>query len=97
MPYPPPGDLPNPGIEPVSLMSPALAGRFFTTSTIWEAPIKYGQVSKYMSQTCCMGEARVGFNDSVWTAYGDAEPVMAGGNLKSGGGESEVMWRVGGE
>ena len=29
---PPPGDLPDPGIEPVSLMSPALAGRFFTTS-----------------------------------------------------------------
>ena len=26
-----PGDLPNPGIEPVSLGSPALAGRFFTT------------------------------------------------------------------
>ena len=25
------GDLPNPGIEPASLMSPALAGRFFTT------------------------------------------------------------------
>jgi len=25
------------GIEPVSLESPALAGRFFTTSTIWEA------------------------------------------------------------
>ena len=28
-------DLPNPGIEPMSLMSPALAGGFFTTSTIW--------------------------------------------------------------
>ena len=27
-----PGDLPNPGIELVSLASPALAGRFFTTS-----------------------------------------------------------------
>ena len=26
-----PGDLPNPGIEPESLRSPALAGRFFTT------------------------------------------------------------------
>ena len=25
---PPPGDLPNPGIEPESLMSPALAGKF---------------------------------------------------------------------
>ena len=37
---PPPGDLPNPGIEPRSLMSPALAGGFFTTSATWEAPIE---------------------------------------------------------
>ena len=29
LPCPPPGDLPNPGIELVSLKSPALAGRFF--------------------------------------------------------------------
>ena len=28
-PCPPPGHLPNPGVEPVSLASPALAGRFF--------------------------------------------------------------------
>ena len=34
---PPPGDLPHPGIKPISLMSPALAGKFFTTSTTWEA------------------------------------------------------------
>ena len=34
---PPPGELPDPGIEHMSLMSPALAGRFFTTSTTWEA------------------------------------------------------------
>ena len=27
LPCPPPGDLPNPGIKPASLMSPALAGR----------------------------------------------------------------------
>ena len=27
-----PGELPNPGIEPAPLTSPALAGRFFTTS-----------------------------------------------------------------
>ena len=38
LPFPPPGDLPDPGIEPTSLMSPALAGRFFTTSATWEAP-----------------------------------------------------------
>ena len=29
---PPPGDLPDPGIEPGSLMCPALAGGFFTTN-----------------------------------------------------------------
>ena len=32
LPFPPPGDLPNPGIEPASLASPALAGGFFTTA-----------------------------------------------------------------
>ena len=32
----PPGDLPLPGIEPESLMSPA--GGFFSTSTTWKAP-----------------------------------------------------------
>ena len=37
--FPPPGDLPNPGIESASLMSPALIGRFFTTSSTWEAQI----------------------------------------------------------
>ena len=31
LPFPPPGDLPNPGIKLVSLASPALAGRFFIT------------------------------------------------------------------
>ena len=34
-----PGDLPDSGIEPVSLMSPALVGRFFTTSATWEAQL----------------------------------------------------------
>ena len=29
LPFPTPGDLPNPGIESTSLMSPALAFRFF--------------------------------------------------------------------
>ena len=31
LPFPTPGDLPNPVIEPMSLASPALAGRFFIT------------------------------------------------------------------
>ena len=37
LPFPTPGDLPNPEVEPASLMSPALAGRFFTTGAPWEA------------------------------------------------------------
>ena len=32
VPFPTPGDLPDPGIEPETLASPALAGRFFITS-----------------------------------------------------------------
>ena len=37
LPCPPPRDLPHPGIKPRALTSPALVGRFFTTSTTWEA------------------------------------------------------------
>ena len=39
LPCPPPGDLPQPEIEPTSLVSLALGGRFFTTSATWETPI----------------------------------------------------------
>ena len=37
--FPPPGDLPDPGIKPAPLTSPALAGGFFTTN----APYKFIQ------------------------------------------------------
>ena len=37
VPCPPPEDLSNPGIEPSFLMSPTLAGGFFTTDATWEA------------------------------------------------------------
>ena len=39
LPCPPLGDLPDPGFKPTSLMSPALADGFITTSTAWEALI----------------------------------------------------------
>ena len=38
LPFPFPGDLPNPGIKPASL-SPALAGGFFTINVTWEAQL----------------------------------------------------------
>ena len=37
LPSSPPGDLPDPGTETTFVISPALAGGFFTTSTTWEA------------------------------------------------------------
>ena len=39
LPCPPLGELPDLGIKPMSLMSPALSGRFLTTSTTWEAKL----------------------------------------------------------
>ena len=43
-----PGDLPHPGIESVFFMSPSLAGRFFTTSITWEAPLSVQYSINYM-------------------------------------------------
>ena len=36
--FPSPGDLPDPGIKPASVTSPAFAGGVFTVSATWEAP-----------------------------------------------------------
>ena len=38
---PPPENLLNPGVDHVSFVSPAVAGRFFTTNATWEAPYTY--------------------------------------------------------
>ena len=51
LPWSPPGDLPDPGIELESLLSSALAGRFLTTSATWEAPINWTLLSKCRGRT----------------------------------------------
>ena len=58
LPYPPPGDLPDLGIELTYFMSPALAGRFFTASATWEALRR-----KHRSQTLCNTGLRKDFSD----------------------------------
>ena len=53
LPCPPPGDFPNPGIKPASLTSPALAGRFFTTSTtksMYNIDLILSNVAKFASK-----------------------------------------------
>ena len=47
LPCPPPGDLPDPRFKSTSLISSALAGRFFTTSATWESQRQRNQRSKY--------------------------------------------------
>ena len=49
LPFPPPGDLPNPGIKPTSLLSPALTGGFFMA----EPSGKPKPVHNYMSIAVC--------------------------------------------
>ena len=49
LPCPPPGDLPHPGIEPASLMSPELAGGFFATNATWEAHAFLGSGPSYLT------------------------------------------------
>ena len=52
LPFPPPGDLPYPGIEPQSLESPALGGGFFTTSSTWEAQNSIHHLTVENSPAC---------------------------------------------
>ena len=50
IPCPPPGNPTNPGIQPESLTSPALAGRFFISSATQEAYLLDGSVVSDFSQ-----------------------------------------------
>ena len=52
LPCPPPGDLPDPGTEPESLMSPALAGGFSTTCELTEIFLNFVETFQYYSGLC---------------------------------------------
>ena len=64
-----PGDLPYPGIEPMSLASPASAGGFFTTCGTWEA-YGAGEAQSFISD-------HMGSSDGVLALLGQVIlPVM---------------------
>ena len=48
------GDLPDPGIKPTSLMSPALADGFFTVRATWEAGYIHTHTHIYMCVCVCV-------------------------------------------
>ena len=54
---PTPRDLPDPGSR--SLLSPALAGGFFTTSTTWEAHLSVNMVAQMVKNPLAMQETQV--------------------------------------
>ena len=56
LPFPPPGDLPDPGVAPTSPVSPALVGRFFTTEPpgkLIGTLLKYLNVFKFQCKRLC--------------------------------------------
>ena len=53
LPCPPPGDLPHSGIDHRSLTSPALVGRFLTTSATWEVPSVQYSIVNYSHHAIC--------------------------------------------
>ena len=56
LPFPPPGDLLNPGIELISPESPALAGRFFTTKPSGKPPKQLYPIKKRKRKTQLQGD-----------------------------------------
>ena len=66
LPCPPPGDLPDPGMEPTSLMSPELAGGFFTWETLF-------------ATRCCWAQSRsLGLERAEAEEGGCGQPVELG-------------------
>ena len=64
LPCPPPVDLSDPGIEPASLMPPALADVFFTTSATCEASLGIWKSIKVLNEQ--YGKDRILLLKSIW-------------------------------
>ena len=82
LPLPTPGDLPDPEIKPMSLVSSALAGRFFTTSTTWEDPQIYrreGNTGCKRRESCPLIQPkwRKGLCPSLWAFFNASPPPTA--------------------
>ena len=76
LPCPPPSNLPDPGIEPTSLMSPELSGESFTTSTACEALLEDRFKTHTYTQTTI---ERLPWSSSGW----DSELPVQGSQVRS--------------
>ena len=104
VPFPPPRDLPHPGIEHASLASPAPAGGFFTTEPPkkhWESAkeAKYsrklgrrsGNIVKEVRQTFLK---KVTFSLKTWRKQESLPRALAGGIASQAAGTDMVLWSV---
>ena len=74
LPFPSLGDLPDPGIECMSLASPALAVRFFTNCTTWEALFYIWNISVYMCVCVCVSNLCMRrFSPGIWNRHPSLE------------------------
>ena len=79
LPFPLPGDLPDPGIEPASLASPALEGRFFTT-----VPLSYSScITLYFPWRLHVWFIMWSSQFSVWSKEGAQHTISAGWVLRN--------------
>jgi len=62
LPFPPPEDLPDSGIEPASIVSPALAGGFFTNCTSFFCSVKFSFYGSSLGFT-------LGFGFQLWVMF----------------------------
>ena len=73
LPFPPPGDLPDSGIKPISLVSPAVAGvcgGVFTTSATWETPVfSLDNPIRALSASSAADTGGSAFPKGIWVAH----------------------------
>ena len=86
LPCPSPGDFPNPGSEPTSLMSHVLAGGFFTTSATWEA--RQGRTQSH-SKWCFAPSQQTRVR--VWMKQGKTNMILDSAEFTDTGESNEVL------
>ena len=69
LPCPPPGDLPDPGIKLVSVVSAALAGGFLTSKGTWEAPFYVCRLDWYVDELCLVIQLLIYFTQHFFRPF----------------------------
>ena len=78
LPCPPPGDLPDPGIQTAPHMSPELAGGFFTARATWEVLTLAESLSKLLRIQTLVNHGKEEVSKVAWkVSPGTTEPEFS--------------------